>query len=370
MDFSELKPVKTSAGTAFTAMQNEGEIKIANFATGASQNKLISTVSDSEFIIEDNQRFKYLATYIGEKNEIVGIKLSQYKKNDGELIEEKFIILKFKQAGVLTDFIKFLSEADLGTLTSGNFVLADSLNIDPDLYSKLITLSSDKNGKEALIKLFESGYLTIDLDIPELIKKGLSQAKIDEKLDAINKFEELINKPDVKEVSEIQAELSKMPWILGPEYEALDVRGAGDSGIPDRRLKRIDGLSDILEVKLPNVELLRKDATGRHYISPDLSEALGQLTGYLEHYYSAYSTEKNDETEEEVLVDNYGKYYKPKGILLIGRRITPEGVGTQKTDNAYPKYLRRLLSYFHWVEVLTYDDLIERARNGLLNLTK
>jgi hypothetical protein len=27
-----------------------------------------------------------------------------------------------------------------------------------------------------------------------------------------------------------------------------------------------------------------------------------------------------------------------------------------------------LLSYFHWVEVLTYDDLIERAENGLNNL--
>jgi hypothetical protein len=256
-------------------------------------------------------------------------------------------------------------------LSAGKFILADSLVVDTDLYSKLVALSGDRGGKNALSKLFEEGYLTPNLDIPDLIKKGLSREKIEEKLKDIDAFEILISKPDVKEVSEIHAALQKIPWIFGPEYESVDVRKAGDSGMPDRRLKRIDGLSDILEVKLPSVELLRVDSMGRKFITPALSEAIGQLTGYLEHYFSAYTEERDDKTGEEILEDRYGKYYKPKGILLIGRRKKESGTnGVKTTTDAEPKSLRRLMSYYHWIEVLTYDDLIERARNSINNLLR
>lgn len=353
----------------FADLQQEGRIDVSGFEKG----KYISTVADESFAIEDNQRYKYLACYISEKGQVTGLKLQRFTKKKGGLsnTDTLEINLPFKQANVITDFLKFLTKADLGTLSSGKFILADALVVDKDLYSKLVTLSRDTGGQNALSKLFEEGYLTSNLDIPDLIKKGLSRAKIEEKQKQIDEFEKLISKEDVKEVSEIQKALSDMPWIFGPEYESVDVRGAGDAGLPDRRLKRIDGLSDILEVKLPNAELLRKDSIGRTYIAPDLSEAIGQLTGYLEYYFSAYTTERDDKTGEEILDDRYEKYYKPKGILLIGRRKKEDGTNaTVKTQDAEPKYLRRLMSYYHWVEVLTYDDLIDRARNSISNLLK
>jgi len=364
IDWKKLLP----SDADFTAHQKEGQIKVSPFGKDPNS-KYISTVSDSEITLEENSRFKYLATYISNKDRIVGIKVQKFEKKGGKLQPGPFVNLQFKQADSLANFLKFLLEANLGTLASGKFVLADDLNLDPNLYSKLITLAGDANGKVSLMKLFDSGYLTEGLDISDLIRRGLSQNKIEEKFKAIDEFEKIINDANVKEVSDIQSYLSKVPWIFGPEYVSLDVRDAGDAGIPDFRLKRIDGLSDILEVKLPNVELLRKDKIGRHFIAPDLSEALGQLMGYLEYYYSSYTEEKEDATGKEILEDRYGKYYKPRGILLIGRRKTVKGVGGKQTDDAHSKYLRRLLSYFHWVEVLTYDDLIERARNGLNNLT-
>ncbi|OHA79667.1 MAG: hypothetical protein A2675_03225 [Candidatus Yonathbacteria bacterium RIFCSPHIGHO2_01_FULL_51_10] len=351
----------------FTERQEEGRIDISPFPAG----KYISTVADENIVIEENQRFKYLACYITEKEQVMGIKLQRFKKTKSGLNSDLEINLPFKQANALTDFLKFLTKANLGTLASGKFILADALVVDTDLYSKLVTLSRDAGGQNILSRLFEEGYLTSNLDIPELIKKGLSRQKIEEKQKQISEFEVLISRGDVKEVSDIQNALSGMPWIFGPEYESIDVRGAGDAGIPDRRLKRIDGLSDILEVKLPSAELLRKDHLGRAYIAPELSVAIGQLTGYLEHYFSAYSEERNDKTGEEILEDRYGKYYKPRGILLIGRRKKEDGTdGIKDTISAEPKYLRRLISYYHWVEVLTYDDLIERARNGIANLLK
>ncbi len=351
----------------FTARQKEGQIKVSPFGKDPNS-KYISTVSDSKITLEENSRSKYLATYISNKDRIVGIKVQKFERKDGKLQPGAFVNLQFKQADSLANFLKFLLDANLGTLASGKFVLADDLNLDPDLYSKLITLSGDTKGKEALIKLFDSGYLTEGLDVPDLIRRGLSQTKIEEKLNAINEFEKMITEPDVKEVSDIQNFLKGNPWIFGPEYKALDFRDAGFTGSPDGRLLRIDGLSDILEVKLPREEILKSDSMDRQFISVKLAEALGQLTGYLEYYYSEYSHERDDNTGKEILKDSYGKYYKPKGILLIGRRGKEMVNATAQTISAEPKNMRRLLSYFHWVEVLTYDDLIERARNGLNNL--
>lgn len=357
-----------STDADFTAMQKEEEIKISGFKGGNSGSKYISTVVDSELSLDENSRSKYLATYISDNNKITGIKISKYIKNKDGLTLESNVNLSFKQSNTLSDFLQFLKDANLGSLTSGKFILSDALNFDPDLYSKLVALSSDINGRDALIQLFESGYLKLDLDIPELIKKGLSQQKIEEKLLALEEFKKIISNPDVKEVSDIQDFLKQNPWIFGPEYKTLDFRDAGFSGNPDGRLLRIDGLSDILEVKLPSEELLRSDNKNRQYISPKLAEALGQLTGYLEYYYSEYAQDRNDEDGSEILSDKYCKYYKPKGILLIGRRDKEITNCTAQTISAEPKNMRRLLSYFHWVEVLTYDDLIERAENGLKNL--
>ena len=363
INYKELTP----SDADFTAHQKEAQVKVSGFSKDPNS-KYISTISDSEITIEDNSRYKYLATYISNKDKITGIKIEKFKKGEEKLELELSINLPFKQTESLADFLKFLSDANLGTIATGKFILADNLHLDPDLYSKLITLSGDSTGKEALMKLFESGYLTSELDIPDLIKRGLSQTKIDEKLNALKNFEELINSPDVEEVADIQTFLKDNPWVFGPEYKKLDFRDAGLSGNPDGRLLRVDGLSDILEVKLPKEELLRADNKGRQFITPKLAEALGQLTGYLEHYYSEYSQDYDDTTGKEILKDVYGKYYKPRGILLIGRRGKEMINTTKQTISAEPKNMRRLLSYFHWVEVLTYDDLIERSRNGLNNL--
>jgi hypothetical protein len=359
---------KKATDADFTALQKEGVIKVSKFGVNPSD-KYISTVSDSEHEIDDNSRFKYLACYISEKDAITSIKIIKYAKKNHQLIEESSVILPLKQGDSLANFLKFLSDVNLGTLSSGKFVLADNLNLDPELYSKLVTLSGDIKGKDALVRLFDEGYLTAGLDISDLIRRGLSQTKINEKLLAITEFEKMIENPNVKEVADIQNFLKDNPWIFGPEYKDLDFRDAGFSGNPDGRLLRIDGLSDILEVKLPAEELLRADDKGRQFIAPKLAESVGQLTGYLEYYYSEYSHDRDDVTKEEILKDAYGKYYKPKGILLIGRRGKEMINATSQTISAEPKNMRRLLSYYHWVEVLTYDDLIERAKNGLANLT-
>lgn len=318
-------------------------------------------------------RYKIRLSFINNKEEINEVLITKYKytrKGEWKINETEGLRLEYMSFKRILGFLKFLSELDLPSINERKIQLADnSPDFDDSLIKKLKTLFSTEKGKLLIDELNKEGYLSRNLDIPELIKNGMSKSKIEEKRNKIAEFKILISKKDVKEVADIQFFLKNNPWLLGPEYKRLDFRDAGFSGNPDGRLLRIDGLSDILEVKLPCEELLRADTSGRQFISPKLSEALGQLTGYLEYYYSEYAHERDDSTGLEILKDTFGKYYKPKGILLIGRRGKESVNSMSQTISAEPKNMRRLLSYFHWVEVLTYDDLIERAENGLNNLT-
>ena len=117
----------------FTALQNEGEIKISEFKN--LQDKYISAVSDTEFIVEENSRYKYLATFISQKGSITDLKIQRYaKKSGGALDPGPVVSLPIKQVETLRGFLKFLTDADLGTLASGKFVLADSLALEPELF--------------------------------------------------------------------------------------------------------------------------------------------------------------------------------------------------------------------------------------------
>ncbi len=353
----------------YVSSKREGKIYTSDFSNG----KILSTVVDEieeidEQIVYQTARTQIKATYISKKDQIVELKIQKFESNEGVLEPAVEIRLDTKNLVVLTNFLKFLTSADVSSVSAGKLSFEEGLKLDPNLDAKLRTLANDQEGKNQLLRLFNEGYITSGLDIPELIKSGLSQSKIKEKRKAISDLRELILKENVKEVSDIQVFLKRNPWLFGPEYKTLDFREAGFAGNPDGRLKRIDGLTDILEVKLPSEELLRADDKGRQFMSPKLSQALGQLTGYLEYYYSEYTHERSDTNGKEILTENYGKYYKPKGILLIGRRGKESVNRKFQTISAEPKNMRRLLSYFHWVEVLTYDDLIERAENGLNNL--
>lgn len=345
------------------------------------QGKYISIVSDTptEPVVEDgeiiaieNTRTKITATFIKNKDSIIGLKLTKYVVANGELQPDpQHFNFPLEQLLTLKSFLEFLDRSDLKSIASKQITFSESLTFDTDLMRKMYTLAQTSTGKELLrsmiVQLMDN---TDDLEAGEIMKFGLTPNRLKKRHQELDTFQKVIDDPNVSEVSGVQAELKKIPWVFGPEYVSYDYRPAGEAGMPDGRLKRVDGLSDILEVKLPKAEILRFEHD-RHYIAPECSQAIGQLTSYLEYYYSAYSVTHLDSDHSERTEDDFGRYYKPKGILLIGRRKKANGVeGTKNTADNEPKYLRRLMSYFHWIEVITYDDLIERARNGLNNLAK
>ncbi|MEI7652964.1 MAG: Shedu anti-phage system protein SduA domain-containing protein [bacterium] len=349
-----------------------GEFPQGKYISIISDSPTEPVVEDGEIIAAESYRTKITATFIKKKDAIDRLEFTKYQVANGELQSDPQQF-KFPLDELLTlkTFLEFLDRSDLKSIASRQIVFGESLTFDDDLVRKIYTLAKTSKGKDLLrslvVQLMDN---TDDFDAGEIIKFGLTPNRLKKRHQELDAFQRVIDDPKIPEVSGVQAELRKIPWIFGPEYVSYDYRPAGEAGIPDGRLKRVDGLSDILEVKLPKAEILRYDH-GRHYFSPACSEALGQLTSYLEHYFSEYRTSFNDEDGIEKTDDDLCRYYKPKGILLIGRRKSAGRVGaTMKAADNEPKYLRRLMSYFHWIELITYDDLIERARNGLNNLSK
>ena len=85
-------------------------------------------------------------------------------------------------------------------------------------------------------------------------------------------------------------------------------------------------------------------------LSTDLQKSISQMMGYLERA-ALY--------ENAVLRDRGILVHKPKGVIVIGRTMEDE-----------KEAVRTLNSYLHQIEVLTYDDLLYRAREFVIIITK
>jgi len=131
----------------------------------------------------------------------------------------------------------------------------------------------------------------------------------------------------------------------------------GDQKFPDFCLITHANYLDILEIKRPNTELLKRDdSRGNYYWQPELSKAIIQAENYIEHVANnadRLRTYLRDTEKLEVKVD--AKIVRPKGIILAGdaRRFN------QKQGDDF-----RLLSQgIKNIEVVTYDELLARVNN-------
>jgi|GEM_PF-774363 len=129
-------------------------------------------------------------------------------------------------------------------------------------------------------------------------------------------------------------------WIFGLEYvSAKSQKQAGAKNRPDFSLERYDKFRDIVEIKRPHDEVFVKKAN-RYHQGQKLKEALAEVMDYVDYFL----THINDEIVE------FGEtYYKPRAIIVIGR------------TKEFGEKVRQLNSFLHRIEVVTYDELIERA---------
>lgn len=171
--------------------------------------------------------------------------------------------------------------------------------------------------------------------------------------DEIEEFEGLINSPRSSE-HDIQKFLENhQKFLLGHEYQKLYpqvVLEREEEGalIPDFLVQPINNeFCDIVDLKLPSVPLVvGKD--NRKRFSSAISEAAAQLRTYRDYF--------DDRARREAVKKRYGiTAYRPKLAVVIGRAADVD-----------PTLYRQIQSDLQNIQVVTYDDLIEKAKNFML----
>ncbi len=219
-----------------------------------------------------------------------------------------------------------------------------------DLSYKIQTSNNNYNkaiSKNDFLKLIENNIDSID-DYYKLVNIKMKEQ-------AILDLEKIINGKFKNEVF-IQKFLKKNLWLFGSEYctfvkeEKINSKNILD-GIP----KNLEDFIDIIEVKLPTAELFHYDTNHKNYYSSsELTKAIAQTQNYI---FELEKMTSNNSYQD----DNDCVIARPRGIILIGTK--------NELSDEEKKYLRILNSSYHNIHILTYQQLLLRARN-MLNLSE
>lgn len=169
----------------------------------------------------------------------------------------------------------------------------------------------------------------------------------------LREFEDLINSSSTRE-EDIHRFLEKNPsFVLGENYRKLHSKvllEREDDGplIPDFVLQPFDQeLCDLLELKLPGEPVIVGSDNRRRFSSAVLS-AVAQLRTYRDYF--------EDRGNREGILAKYGiNAYRPRMSVIIGRLPTLN-----------PLEYRRVADAHKDVRIVTYDELIARARRFLI----
>ena len=173
---------------------------------------------------------------------------------------------------------------------------------------------------------------------------------------AISKFEKIISGEYKNEV-DIQKFLQKNIWMFGNEYAyVVEDSKINEENILDIIPQNFESFVDIIEVKLPSEDLFNYDSShNNYYTKSGLTKAISQTQNYI------FELE-NKTNDEEYQKKNNCKIIRPRGIILYG--------SNRQLNVEETKYLRILNSSFHNLQVMTYQQLLEKAQNTIKVLTE
>lgn len=168
----------------------------------------------------------------------------------------------------------------------------------------------------------------------------------------VKELEVIIDGNFINEVG-IQKFLLDNIWMFGNDYILIiNQDKINDKNILDIIPKDFEEHIDVIEVKIPTEKLFNWDKShNNYYPNSNLTKAIAQTQNYI------FELEKMTTNAEYQDVNNC-KIIKPKGIILYGSK--------NDLDNKEKDYLRILNSLFHNLKIITYQQLLEKAKNTIV----
>ncbi|MBU0698195.1 MAG: Shedu anti-phage system protein SduA domain-containing protein [Bacteroidota bacterium] len=235
--------------------------------------------------------------------------------------------------------------------------------VDPDT-----VIITDENKAAYIKKIIGAGY---DEEVwnnlaesnPSLVTK-LSYARIQDAKKKVT--DELNSRLQTGGYSETTGDDSwqkwiyKNNWLFGVKYKApIEKARINISGImPDYLFPTLDGFVDILEIKLPDDEVIVADTShkGSWKWTPETNVAIGQVVNYLG------EIDRLRLEIEKTIKTQYGWEFsllKPRAHILIGNSSS---WASDKKEG-----LRKMNHALHGIEVITYKDLIDRGNQARIS---
>ncbi|AKT38655.1 Shedu anti-phage system protein SduA domain-containing protein [Chondromyces crocatus] len=166
----------------------------------------------------------------------------------------------------------------------------------------------------------------------------------------VRAFEALVER---NELEERYREFLKKNWriILGPRYrECKSPHDVGRGAKVDLLFVRHDDFPDLWELKRPDQPVL-KGYGDRLHLSEECARAVGQLMEYIDLAEKERAGPNSYEARKGLQV----RLERPRGVVVIGRR----------SDDRERDHLALQNSFLAGISILTYDDLLDSAREIL-----
>lgn len=291
--------------------------------------------------------FKYIPNSNGSLHHVT-LEILKYSKKPSQNWEQaemnKIILSSDKPQYSLVKLINAMkAQKDLYQRTNSEVVILDP--DEADLFKQIGTSNIDFVTK--ILRSFQSSEarnLLLRINEKELNNLFISIKHAKNK-QALLQLEQLMT--DTVNENEFQKWIDTNTWVFGTEYiKKFDTRKIGIHSQADFIVESLDGFTDLVELKKADFKLFEKDEDRKcFYPSKNLAQVIGQAIHYI----------KAMEDHRSVLKENDDlEILKPRVKIVIGRSITLE------YDEK--KALRLLNATLHGIEVITYDEILTRAR--------
>jgi len=240
------------------------------------------------------------------------------------LAQHKLIGLSIDNEFVISDKEEFLEISDIKAQLSSMNLSSDDL----DSLNGIVNLKKYSEAQVALKKLM--GYISTNPStFIDYVKSDPKTCKYE-----ANQKEKVF-----------QNWIENNLWVFGTSYiRKLDITNLSFSSDSDIVMETLDGFYELIELKLPSVQLFNFDKShNTYYPGVELSKAVSQVLKYLQDI-ADYKLNIEKENNTKILF--------PKAKLIIGLEPTLEGE---------KEALRRLNASLNNIEILTYDRLSQNT---------
>ncbi len=245
-----------------------------------------------------------------------------------------------KNFWALIDYIQSSKQVEVPrnswvAVSKADKALLDNIEVNKEFVQKVLLSFATPETQQLLIEAKKD-------DVNNLFA-AVKHAKSRKALDEINNLV-------ISNVSEHKLELwiKENDWVFGIEYiRRLDATKIGIHSDADILMESLDGFVDLLELKKSSVKPLFVYDNDHNCYYP--SSALSQVIGQTIHYLGVMEDQRYILKSEDGL-----NILKPRAKIVIGR----SSLMGEKEKEA----LRKLNDTLHNIEVLTYDEVENRAR--------